>query len=322
MRKRLCLLLALLLLLGLTGCAVRPVVLPESTLIPGTAPFLPEASLGESVERRETATLWFRCGDLPYLAQESRSIALLTGQSYEMALLEALFSGPGTQHPTLRTLFPEGTRVLSAVVQGRTLLVTLSGEFVNQPGDEPVDWQEDGYWRVEVPLRRRLAMQSLVATVTENCDVDEVLVLVEQPEGFGGSLRLRQNWFEDDSEDNVLTGPQRRDDSLLLTPRGTVEAVARCYMAQDWLRLYAFMESGTDERSFVETMGQLPAVTAVRCNGCSVTPDGQEATATVDLTVLGAGGEARTVKAHVFRIRRENGLWKVSLEQLMSWVEE
>ncbi len=322
MRKRLCLFCLLLFLLILTGCAVRPVVLPESTLIPGTAALLPEASLGETVERRESVTLWFRCGKLPYLAQESRSIAQFTGQSYEMALLEALFAGPGTQHPSLRTLFPEGTRVLSAVTQGRTLLVTLSGEFTNQPGDEPVDWQEDGYWRVEVPLRRRLAMQSLVATVTENCDVDEVLVLVDQPEDFGGSLRLRQNWFEDDSEDSVLTGPQRRDDSLLLTPRGTVEAISRFCMARDWLSLYAFLEAGTDERGFVETMGQLPAVTAVSCAGCSVSLDGQEATATVDITVTGPDGASRTEKAHVFRIRRENGLWKVSLEQLMSWVEE
>ena len=323
MRKALLVLCLLLVLLTAAACGARPVSLPESTLIPGVASVLPEAALGGSAERRETATLWFRFLDTPYLAPEERLITRIAGQSDEMALLEALFSGSGTQHPELSGLFPEGTRVRSAVLQGRTLLVTVSGEFMNQLRDEPVDWQEDPAWRVEVPLRRRLAMQALVATATENLNADEVLVLVDQP-GNGAPQRLRQNWFEDDSGDEVLIRPQRRDDSLLLSTLGTARAIARYFTARDWASLYCFVSAGdaASYRDFVDAMEKLPALLEAECGGCNVTPDGQEATATVSLSWAGQDGTPRGVDAHVFRLQRESGIWKISLEQLLCWVEE
>lgn len=116
-----------------------------------------------------------------------------------MALISQLLLGPGTASADLNVLFPEGTRVLSTVRQGRTLFVTLSREIMNGYPDEPVDWQEDAEWRTEAPLRRVLCMQSLVATVTENCDVDQVQVLVQAGSTGSGSLRLKQNYFLDDA---------------------------------------------------------------------------------------------------------------------------
>lgn len=143
--------------------------------------------------------LYYRCRDEAYLISESRTVTRAPSQSWEYAVIARLLEGPSGTSTGLTRLFPEGTRVLSAVRQGRTLFVTLSKELLNGYSDEPVDWQESETWRRECPLRRRLCMQSLVATVTENCAVDQVQVLVQQTTRTGGSLRLKQNYFLDDS---------------------------------------------------------------------------------------------------------------------------
>ncbi len=331
MKRGMILALLLALSIGLCGCAsVTTQPIPESTLLPGADTVLPGASDNTGRTAQNEVTLWFRFSGEPYLAAETRTITQLTGQSFEMALLEALFAGPGTRMVELVSALPEGSRVLSTVRQGRTLLVTVSREFLEIPADVPVDWQEYDTWRVEAPLRRRLAMQSLTATATENCDVDEVLVLVEQGAEAGASLRLKQNWFLDDSEDSVLTGPQVRDDSLLLTPEGTGQAVIACWLRRDWSRLYRFtaaQDAYTGAvrpayRDFVAQMEALPVLTDAACTGCSVAGGGEEATLSARMQIRDDGGALRTLQGRVLRLRRENGLWKISMEQLTGWLEK
>ena len=325
-RRKLALLLAACLALG--GCAAVRDPLPESTIIPGTDPVLPAVN-EEGRRIREEATLWFRFLDEPYLAPETRAIVQLTGQSYEMALLSALFSGPGTQYVELNSLFPEGTRVLSVSRQGRALLVTVSREFLNSLPDEPEDWQSDAAWRIEMPLRRRLAMQSLVATITENCDVDEVIVLLEQNADQATSSRLPRSWFLDENSDG-LTGPQTRDDSCLLTPGVAGEAIMTRWLERDWQRLYLYVSStdaisGEDRpayRDFVTAMQDLPPLMAFACTGCSVSMDGLETTLSVQAQIRQANGQMRSLEARILRLRRDSGLWKIGMSSLISWLEE
>ena len=233
MKRLLCLvLLCLLLLLG--GCATlssMPVRTLENVSLP--------ASVDTSVFTEDVpAALYFRYWDEPYLACEWRFITRTNSQSYELALLEELLSGPSAGSTELTPLFPVGTRILSVVRQGRTLFVTLSPEIMGRYADEPVDWQEYEYWLTEAPLRRRLCMQSIVATVTENCNVDQVQILVEQTGSVTGSLRLKQNYFLDDSEDDVLVGPMTRSDDMLLNCEQSMHHFLSLLQAKDWEKLY------------------------------------------------------------------------------------
>ena len=322
-------LLALLMLL-LTGCSASGAFLPESTLPAGQRVVLPEAELPEATQLRDRATLYFRFQNEPYLAPETRIITQLTGQSFEQALLEALFAGPGTRVSELNSLLPDSVQVLSTLRQGRVLLVSVSREFLNQLPDEPVDWQEDDWWRQEMPLRRRLAMQSIVATVTENCDVDEVLILVQQRGQTNASLRLRQNWFLDDSEDSVLTGPQTRDESVLLGPERTVEAILSHWLQRDWQGLYLYLlsadsadsQSRLSYRDFVSEMEGLPAVLSAACAGCTVSLDGRQATATVSFSLRGEDGQAKPLPGRVLHLERMNSIWKIDMAQLVGWLKE
>ena len=316
-------------LLVLTACAPhRSVTLVEATLVPGANTLLPEAVDDSALRQSAAATLWFRYREEPLLAPETRTVTRLPSQSYETALITELLSGPAARSSELTGLFPAGTRVLSTVTQGRTLFVTLSAEALNPLPDEPVDWQEDDAWRVEAPLRRRLTMQSLVATLTENCEIDTVQVLISGGDNTLGSLRLRQNYFLDDSEDSVLTQPMARDESLLLTGPVTLRTVFACWQRRDWARLYLYLASGDAAtglgrpvyQDFVTTMEALPQVIAFTLSDGFVRQGGDSATFTADVQLRAAAGETRRNGA-ILRLKRESGLWKITQSQLTGWLE-
>ncbi len=314
----------------LTGCAARSLPVPEATLVPDTEPALPQAAASETTHTSEESTLWFRFLDEPFLAPETRTITRQTGQSEEIALLTALFAGPGTQYVELSSPFPEGTRVLSTFRQDRTLLVTVSREWLNPFPDEPEDWRADPRWQTEVPLRRRLAMQSLVGTVTENCDIDEVVVLLEQGASITASLRLPQRWFLGETGGDEPASPQTRDESMLLTPPVTAAAIMTCWTQRDWNRLYRYVsasdpgtgETRPDYRSFVAAMEKLAPLMGFTPLGWSVTRDGTRCTFSVRAELRGDDGILRTEDARILRLHRSGGIWKISMESLTDWLEE
>ncbi len=313
----------------LTGCSSRTDPIPESTLIPGTDVTLPTVSRSHSPEKRESATLWFRFLDEPFLAAETRTIVRLSGQSYEMALLTALFDGPGTQYVELQNPFPDGARVLSTVRQGRRLLVTVSSEFLNPMNDEPPDWQSEPVWQVEVPLRRMLCMQAVVATVTENCDVDEVIVLVDQREIVSNSMRLKQSWFMTGGDDDAIAPAQTRRDEYLLTAQAAADAVLTCWTRCDWERLWKYVsvtdpytgEEKPDYRSFVARMQAQQRLSGYVLHGCSVRDDGAEATASATI-LLQEGGAVRELTSRCLRLHRDGGIWKIGMSGMLGWLEE
>lgn len=332
MKKRLLAAALLLLCVTLSGCA--SVALPfqnaTATLVPGTNPALPEAEAPASLNSRETATLYFRYLNEPYLAPENRMITHSPNRPFELALLTELLSGPGTRSAELTALFPEGTRALSTVLQGRTLFVTLSREIMNAYPDEPTTWQSDPAWREEVRMRRTLCMQSLVATITENCDVDRVQVLVEQDASGTGSVRLQARYFMEDPQSTELAGPIFREESLLLTPATAIDVMLTLWQSRDWQRLYQYIAlrdpvTGLDRvnyRDFVTAMVNQPILTDFSLSGGSVNRQGTQATYTLTATLMDHGGTQRQAEKRILRLWRENDLWRITLSQLTGWLEE
>ena len=311
MKKLFLLLLALL----LTGCAAHPLsetAQPLPTEVEALHPIAPDA-----LASSDTVTLWFRYLDEPLLAPETRAIALSPDQPMEYALITALLTGPDVQSTELTELFPAGTRLLSTVRQGRTLFVTLSREIMNGYPDEPADGLSDPYWAAEMPLRRRLCMQSLIATVTENCDVDEVQVLLEQQGNVTDSLRLRQRYYLDTDDNRQLADPLTRDDSLLLSPGTAMTTILSLWQQRDWTRLTRYIIAD-DGDALTDTFNGLPGLLDFSLSGPTVAGH----TATFTLTArLSAPTGTYTRSGRVIRLREEHGLWRITPEQLTGWLE-
>ena len=301
------------LLLG--GCIVPP----EAAVTPSASPDALPLPQSEAVRTQDAvSTLWFRYLDEPRLMAETRVIASSPTVSYEQALLDALIAG--SAHAD--SLFAPGVRVLSVHRQNRRLFVTLSKEIMDAFPDEPAAWQSDPAWQSEVPLRRMLAMQSIVATVTENCDVDSVVILVEQTATPLDSLRLRQGYYRlGTGDDMALADELTRDDAWLLTPGGTLKVILDCWQSRDFARLYRYADTDLDEADFLADMAGLPHLLRAGATGhVSVNAAGDQAVFTADLTLLDGSAE-RSCESVTLRLIRRDGLWRIPLEQLTRWKE-
>lgn len=334
MKRRLqSLLLCLTLCLLLSGChtpMVNPLVESAATTVPGTDPVLPAARDDTLVQLHGDATLYFRYMDEPFLAAETRTVTQQPNQPYELALVQELIAGPGTRSSELHSLFPSGARVLSSVRQGRTVFITLSGEIMNGYSDEPSAWQNDPAWQVELPLRRQLCMQSIVATITENCDVDQVQILVEDGSILSGSMRLQKRYFQQDPSDLTLVGPMTRDATLLLEPDTTLSVLMDCWSMQDWQRMYRYIaardpqtrEERPELRDFISMMESAHAMVDWSSYGGSVGPSGVVMTYAIDLVMRDADGYEYEATGRILRLYRDSDVWKVTMSQLTGWLEE
>lgn len=315
MRKLLPLLLCCLLL---TGCRRDPI----APMVSGVTGDVPAPAVAELPASAHTATLWFRFGGEAFLASEARMIHFSPQESYALCLMRALLEGPSAAAPELTGLFPQGTQVLSVTQSGRVMFVTLTRHIMNGYADEPSSWRDKPEWAAEVPLRRKLAMQSIAATLTENCGVDEVIILVEQGHEATDSLRLRRSYYTLDG-DTALADPLKRDEALLLTPTRTAEIILQCWQERDFARLCRYVartdpagaQSRPEEAVLIAAMSDLPHLLWAVAEGGSVSADGQTAVFTVGGAWLDQGAE-HPFDGMVLRLKREKGLWRVGLSEL------
>ncbi len=306
------LLLCCLLLAGCTRDPLSPIAAPSANDIPSpVVTGLPEQS--------DLATLWFRYGTEPLLAPETRVITHSRAEGHALAILQALIAGPGATANGLGSLFPQGTQVISCTQSGNIMFVMLSKHIMNGYADEPASWRSDPYWAAEVPLRRELAMQSIAATLTENCSVDSVVILMEH--SGSDTLRLRQSYYMEDTD--ALAEPLYRDESLLLTPARTAEVILQCWQEGDFARLYRYVAAtdpatGTacpEAGDFLALMTDMPRLLHARAEGGSVSMEGNTAVFTVSGAWLEEGHEL-PFTGMVLRLTRKQGIWRVGLSQL------
>ena len=315
MRIRLTLLMLLCCLL-LGGCTVAD---PIEGMAGPAASNLPAPQVADLPMEEDAVILWFRFADEGLLAPEVRTLTHARGGDLALPILDALLAGPSAAATELHSLFPQGTEVASLTKEGGTIFVTLSHHILNAYPDEPKNWQSDPYWAAEVPLRRKLAMQSIAATLTENCGAQDVIVLVAQEGSEEGSLRLPGSYFRDGR--TGVSSPVTRDETLLLTPHRTAEVILQCWQEADWARLYRYV-ARTDPASgasrptqdvFTLTMDQLPRLTQYSVRGGSLS--GVQAVFTASGAQLDGGTEV-PFTGRVLRLVKERGLWRVTFAQL------
>lgn len=320
--------LLLTVLLLLNGCASFSVESVTVTPVPDVEQNEPGTDTSEVSVSRSSVMLYFRYGNEPYLAAESRMLTFEPTTGREKTILTALLAGPGSNTRGLEALFPSGTNVISATINGRMLFITLSEELLNDMPDEPDNWQDDPYWSREVPLRRQLAMQSIVATMTENCDVDHVQVMLETDEPDNGSLRLPAKYFRQDGNDPGLQGPMEREEEMILSPQTTMKVIFRLRSERNWDSLYTYVadrdeETGTDKpgyKDFVILMDQSPRIGEAEITGGSIDQNGTNAVFSVRTEVID-NGKLRDPGTGVIKLHRENGIWKITVNQLTGWPE-
>lgn len=314
--KRICFaLLGLLSLFLLSACAAatNPLTKALTTPMPGIPEITHVAEAPIDQASQMEITLFFRYQQTGMLAGETRTISIPKDESIEETVIRQLLAGPQASHTDLGRLFPHNTTVIDINVSGDILMVTLNEAMLNDA--VPEDWTQDSFWRTEAPLRRKLTIQSLVATVTENFSYPYVQVFIVHDQASNVSTRLESSYFLDGKQTPVEM--LCRDESLLMTTQNTGYAILDAWHCRDYELLYQFTQDAPrpDYQTFVTELDGSDSLVSFSTSAGYSPFGSNKATLVADLVCLSDTREI-TRPSVPFRLVCEDGIWKIPYAEL------
>ena len=127
----------------------------------------PQEEISISEERKAMVSLYFRNKTTKKIEPEVRLIDVkeLVNNPYH-TILNLLIEGP--RKDTLEKIIPEGTKVNQLILQGDTLIIDFSGEFIEND--------------VEGKETEQQIIDSIVKTLTELTEIDSIKILIDGAE--------------------------------------------------------------------------------------------------------------------------------------------
>ena len=127
--------------------------------------YTPEEEISEEQMRQTMVSLYFKSGE--NLVPEARLIDVksLLNNPYE-EILKMLIEGPKNER--LSKIIPEGTKLKDVKLEGNTLVINFSSEFLN--------------YDKENPTNKANLINSIVNTMTELTEVNNVKFLIDGKE--------------------------------------------------------------------------------------------------------------------------------------------
>ena len=280
--------------------------------------------MAQSVTDTLDVTLYYRYGQTNVLGMESALLEAAREENVAVQIVRQLVAGPDAAHGRLSGVFPRGTEVLSVTESGDTVFVTLSDDFLGRPDGAPEDWEDLAVWQEEATLRRFLAAQSIICSLTEGGRYQRVqLYVAAHTEDV--PRRIPLCYFDLSVTDpSVVLAASSRDEAAILTPQRAIQMIFDAWQRRDWESVYALLCE--DETGNLPTLSAFEAqmraadatlLTAEATFG-SVDVSGNMATLMVDGAVrLRDGGDVRLIRQSVPMIRRADN-WAMRLDTLLS----
>ena len=285
---------------------------------PAAAQLAP-SSAGDTLD----VTLYFRYEDTGLLGAQLATLDVRREETIAAAIIMRLLAGPQEAGSRLRALFPQGTRLVSVSGEGTTAFVTLSRDFLGRPSGAPADWEDLAQWQEEAALRRQLAVQSLVLSLTEDGRYQRVqLYLADHDDDI--PERIPMAYFSVEvSDPGTVLGACSRDESFLLTPQRALDRVLSRWQKKDWEAVYELLASGDEalptQSAFAARMRELDvSLLAYETTAGTVSFDGQRATLVMSAHIRSPQGGDAQLDRETVALRRDGGNWAMTYDTLLS----
>lgn len=305
------------------GGAIRSVLPANETAEEPSREPLFEAAEPAPTDTRNV-TLYYRFAQTDVLGMERVELETGREESDARLIVEQLVEGPDAAHGRLSGVFPQGTKVLSVTEDEMTVFVTLSEEFLGRPNGAPADWEDLALWQEEATLRRWLAAQSIVCSLTESGRCQRVQLYTASAED-GAPHRIPLVYFDLDVTDPaVVLAASSRDESAILTPQRAMQMILDAWRRRDWERLHVLLCAADGENlptlSAFEAQMRSADVTLLTAepSAGSVDVSGQNATIMLDGAVRSkAGGDRRIIRQSVPLVRYADN-WAMRMDTLLT----
>ncbi len=334
------LILLLCLSMALSGCAIGGIRQNSAD------EDLPQIDPEDGVIRDVTVTLYYRLTNENYLAGITRSISVRANERVEKAMIRTLLGGVPLQalSGNVSPLFPADTSIIEVSAVGGIMYVTLSNEFLdtsaydetrtaaefslesNTIGRETYDRMLQEAYN-ELLLTRRLAVYSLINTITQWNSGVRVQVLVDETgSGTGERIKLSELGLSPgEGADSDLLEPMRFVNDCVVTP----EIIAQCVLTRlvngEYELAYPLFSeddgSGVQKpqyANFETEMMSLGSLKSFTLHGYSLGEDEAYARIKVNLNFLPADGEEKELNDSSLLLKREGDLYKLGYGTLLN----
>jgi len=299
-------------------------VLHQQQTVQQAAPAFADQLGGVAASDMLDVTLYFRFGSTGLLGMERAQLDIRREETVAWSIVDRLLSGPSITHERLSGVFPQGTELISVSGEDTTAFVTLSSAFLGRPDGAPADWEDSADWRKEAALRRRLAAQSIVLSLTEGARYQRVQLYVADGDDEI-PRRIPMAWFDEDNGDMAtVLAASPRDEGVMLTPGRAMDLILNAWRERDWAAMYPLLCAGEGDvlpalSVFEAEMSELGVMLLdSACSQGSVAFDGQSATIVLDASIRSAeGGDAEIIRESV-ALERTDDNWTMPFSTLLS----
>ena len=306
------------------GDALRSVIMQREETAGETqlASFSEQMGVKSAVDMLDI-TLYFRCKDTELLSAQQAQLDIRREETVATSIVRRLIDGPKTASGVLQGLFPRGTRLVSVTAEGATVFVTLSRGFLGKPDGAPSDWEDLTVWQEEAALRRTLAVQSLVLSLTEDGRYQRVQVYIaDNDDDIPERIALAYFGVQGDAGGAMLAACSR-DESFLLTPQRVLDRILDCWQTRDYAALYTMLVSGREtlptQAAFEAKMRELDvALLDYETTPGSVSFDGKRATLVLSAQTATPQGADAQLKRESVPLHREAENWVMTYDTLLS----
>lgn len=271
-------------------------------------------------------TLYYRYGETDALGMQRQTLDIRREETIARSIVDRLVKGPDGAHRLLSGVFPRDTQVLSVTAEGTTVFVTLSEAFLGRPDGAPDDWEDQSAWQEEATLRRWLAAQSLVCSLTEGGRYQRVQLYVARSDD-DVPQRIPLYWFDTSVRDaSVVLAACSRDERVILTPKRAMQMILDSWQRRDFASVYALLCADEGEQmptlsAFEASMREADvSLLTVEITDGTVDAAGMTATLVLDGAIRSSeGGEARIIRESV-PLTRSADNWAMRMSTWMSLI--
>lgn len=292
----------------------------------------------DGIMNEKQVKLFFRVAGEGLLAAVERSVTVLAGETDEAAMVRALIESDLSQTEGIEKLIPQKTRVVDVMLDGTLLYVTLSGEFfdnsaVYSAGKDVERLVKSGILsetaanarteaaEKETYLARRLAVQSIVNTVTANHPGISVQMLFEWN---GDAVRVTRSdlGFANYADaDQSLLEPLEYNGDIVAKPEDIVRCALNRLESGEYHKIYPHIsKTDTGDKNaltyaaFENAVRALSPISAYTIEETVGT--GDNITVYADITAAKANGSYATDR-RAFVLKDDGGIYKLSCLSLL-----
>ncbi len=281
---------------------------------------------GDTTEQKPVSCMvYFGYADKYYLVGQQHLVSVPETKRAEEVFLQELIAGPKTTSMALQSVINPNTRVISVSDNNGLLFVTLSSHYLTPLSGAPENWRESEEWHSLVMRQRRLALYSIVNTLTQTGKYSKVQLYIDYDDTGQGERPTRgEMGLLDENSENLLE-PIGRNSQIILEPDTSVNLFLQSFAEKNWdeASQYAVAQTQSSSEKSLANEFSLLDLNLVEYEITSMTSsyDGQSAIVTINYFMRSKEGVEYQNSDVSLKVVRTDGIWKiayVSIDQLLN----